>query len=217
MRAIRRYSALPQTRKPRSISVTREGTFALGGLALLAVWLFGGVPLFYLSHDRPEEFMGFTAHGWTAIGTLALALVTLALALGTAALVIVGLYQLRSIREEGRISRTIAISDRYDIDPVLDLRLRRIARARLNGALDARPMDYRADLRTILNYLDSLAVGIQQDLYIEKLAMEHNGAILVGTVKQYLDGAAAAKYGLNVQNYETLMVLYRKWKNELGS
>ena len=196
--------------------MTREGIFALGGLGLLAIWLFAGVPLFYLSHDRPEEFLGFTAHGWTAIGTVALALVTFALAVGTAALVVLGLFQLRSIREEGRISRTIAISDRYDIDPVLDFRLRRIAQARANGALDLRPLDYRADIRTVLNYLDSLAVGIQQDLYIERLAMEHNGAILVGTVENYLDGGGAAKYGLDVQNYATLMVLYRKWKAELG-
>ena len=191
--------------------MTREGKFALGGLALFAAWLFMGLPLLYF-HDRPEEFLGLTAHGWTALGTVVLALITLALALGTIALVIVGRHQLRAIREEGRISRTIAISDRYDIDPVLDFRLRRIARARVNGSLDTRPLDFRADIRTVLNYLDSLAVGITQDLYIESLAKEHNRAVLVGTVAQYLDNGGAAKYGMNIDNYSTLMALYERWK-----
>jgi hypothetical protein len=191
--------------------VTREGSFSLGGLAVFAAWLFIGLPLLYI-HDRPEEFLGLTAHGWTALGTIVLALITLALALGTIALVVVGRHQLRSIREEGRISRTITASDRYDIDPVLDLRLRRIARARANGRLDTHPQESRADIRTVLNYLDSLAVGITQDLYIESLAKEHNGAILVGTVAQYLDNGGAAKYGINIDNYSTLMAVYERWK-----
>src|SRR5438045_17812 len=102
-------------------------------------------------------FLGLTAAAWVAVGTLALAGATLAL-------VIAGLLQISSIRDEARRTRTLAICDRYDFDPILDRSLRNLKRAKANGSFQANPKDFRLDVSTVLNYLDGVAIGIEQGL-----------------------------------------------------
>src|SRR6185312_361416 len=115
---------------------------------------------------KKETFLGLAADGWTAVGTIALAVLTSALATTAA-------WQIWSIRDEAKRNRTILACDRYDTDPVLDNTLKTLARARKSGQLAADPAAYKTQIATVLNYLDAIAIGIDQDLYIESLARDH--------------------------------------------
>ncbi len=151
-------------------------------------------------------FWGLSAEAWTAVGTLILAL-------ATAVLVAVGVYQIRSIRMEEKRTRTLAACDRYDRDDVLYLCLKELARAKRDGSFDKDPAVFRPEVATLLNYLDSLAVGIAQGLYIEELARDHVEPILKRHVAQFLTGDMPQKITLDAANYACLTDLCKKWSN----
>jgi hypothetical protein len=175
-----------------------EGKFALGGLALFAAWIFIGVPL--VNHPvGADEFLGLGAHGWTAAGTLILAGVTLLLG-------VIALEQLKAVRDEAKSNRTLAAVDRYDFDPILDACLKGLRTARENGT----PF-VRGDVVMVLNYLESIAIGINQGIYDEELAGEHMRYILVRTYERYLGEKAPAIADLDPKNYIPLTDLYTKW------
>ncbi|HEV2629434.1 MAG TPA: hypothetical protein VGV41_12410 [Pseudolabrys sp.] len=150
-------------------------------------------------------FLGLTAEGWIATGTFVLAAATVVL-------VAVGLFQISSAREETKKTRTLEACDRYDRDAVLYNCLRRLAFAKTSGALAAEPTKFRPEVSTLLNYLDSLAVGIAQGLYIEELARDHVEPILKRHVDQFL-GPDAPNVGLDRANYACLTELRAKWSN----
>lgn len=130
----------------------------------------------------PDVFWGLSAAGWTAVGAIG----TLFLALITAILVAVGVSQIRVGRDEARLSRTLAACDRYDTDPVLDASLHRLAEARDSDILMQEPAKFRTDITTLLNYLSSLAVGIEQDLYDGDVIRDHMEPVIKWHVAQYL-------------------------------
>jgi hypothetical protein len=122
--------------------VCSEGKFALGGLAVFALWLFVGLPL--LVHPPETEYLfGLSAHGWIAFWTFALTIVTGVLAW-------VAWHQIGAARDEAKLNRTLAACDRYDLDPILDAASRRLHAARESGDLAKNPKSYRLELWTIL-------------------------------------------------------------------
>jgi hypothetical protein len=157
-----------------------------------------------MAAEHASTFLGLTAEGWTALSTFVLAALT-------CILVGVGIFQIRSIRAEAQRSRTLEMCDRYDCDPVLDLCLRRLSEARRTGELQKEPEAYRPDIATLLNYLDSLAVGIEQGLYIEELARDHVEPIVKRHVKQYFGRDAIQIDWLEAANYERLVKLENRW------
>jgi hypothetical protein len=157
----------------------------------------------------PDTFWGLTAAAWAAIGAIG----TLILALATAFLVGVGVWQIRSLREEGQKDRTIAACDRYVNDPVLDATCHKLREARLSGELLAHPGQYYTYIRTLLNYLDSLAVGAAQGLYIENLMYDHLRPVVIAHVEQFLIGSLPGIFGLNPSNYAHLLRLYGDWSS----
>jgi Domain of unknown function (DUF4760) len=175
-----------------------EGKFALGGLVVFAAWIFVGLPLMYHPPEA-NEFLGLGPHGWIAVGTLILAAVTLFLGL-------VGLQQIRAAREEARSNRTLTVVDRYDFDPILDGCLKRLRAAR-----EANTPPIRGDVVTLLNYLESIAIGINKGIYDEDLAAEHMKYIVVETYKRYLGPKAPAVAEIDPSNYLPLKGLYTKW------
>lgn len=154
-------------------------------------------------------FLGFTAEGWTALSTFVLAALT-------CLLVGVGIFQIRSIRAEAQRSRTLDFCDRYDRDPILDLSLRRLWEARRSGELHKDSAAYRPDIATVLNYFDSLAVGIEQGLYIEELARDHIEPLVHTHVNQYLSEEGVRELKLewvHRSNYASLIKLAERWSN----
>ncbi len=157
-----------------------------------------------------KTFWGLEAEWWTVIATLVLAIFTLALAIATSLLVFYGRQQIMSIRREAKRERTLSYCHRYDSDPILDGALRRLGKAREDKTL-ARNSATRADIATVLNYLDGLATGIEQHLYIEELARDYMEPVLLHHVEQYL-GGGAPDLGVKRDEYTMLLALADRWR-----
>jgi hypothetical protein len=107
----------------------------------------------------------------TAIGTFGIALATLILAA-------VAGYQISEARRESRTNRTMEIVGRYEECPVLERAIRRMARARDKGDLASNVMAYRLDIVALLNYLETIAMGTKQGLYIKELVEDYMEPII---------------------------------------
>jgi hypothetical protein len=155
-------------------------------------------------------FIGLSPEAWTAIGTLSLAVATLAL-------IAVGVWQIRSVRDEAKRSRTLMACERYDLDPVLDRSCRRLVQAKDSGDLEKYPRVFRADIWSILNYLESLAIGIERDLYLEPIVKDYMSDILAGYIEEYITGGLAQRaaegdiVGQVERDYAGIIKLNRKW------
>jgi Domain of unknown function (DUF4760) len=166
---------------------------------LLVLLVFPLIDILVLKWIKPEE--------WTAIGTLILALVT-------SSLFLVGYWEIMENRSESKISRTLDICNRYDNDVIFDQCLREIAAAKLSSNFstdDDVVRKLRTQIITILNYLDSVAIGIEQGSYVETLAKDHLHPILRQHTEEFLDGPIARKIGIDRRNYDRLLKLATKW------
>ena len=175
------------------------GAFAAGIASVAAIAAFSIAP-------PSDVISGWGANEWTAFGTILLAFLTLFL-------IVVGGFQVHQVRKEGRNNRTLSVCERYDIDPVLSQSLRRLALARSEeGDLACNPGKYRFDVITILNFLDSLAIGIDRKLYDEKIARDHYNQIIKYHYEQYL--GPSCKYSIadvRIQDFGCLKRLYDRW------
>lgn len=183
-----------------------EGKFVLGGLALLAVWLFFGLPLLYHPIEA-AEFLGLGAEGWIAVATLLLVVVTTFVG-G------VGLYQISEARAEAARGRTIAACDRYDVDPVLDRCCLALAKGRKDGSLEEHPEDYRIEMFTVLNYLEGIAIGVEQGLYVDVIAKSYMEPIFKGYVDLYVVSGLSKRADPKkdeVGSYVQLLKICNKW------
>jgi hypothetical protein len=155
----------------------------------------------------PDAFWGLTPAGWTAVAAIG----TMVSALAAAILVGVAVAQITSTREENRRTRTLLACDRYDTDPILDACLRRLSAARENGTPMSNTSQNRLDITSVLNYLDGIAVGISQGLYIEAIVRDHLGPIMDVHYNQYLTAGTPQLFGLDVQHFQHLNALCHKW------
>jgi Domain of unknown function (DUF4760) len=147
----------------------------------------------------------FTPEQWTAIGTVCLAITT-------ALLYFSAMWQLFLIKKEAKKNRTLDICNRYDNDPTFDSATELLATAKQTGDLKANPVRYKKAIVTILNYLDSVAIGIEQGLYINDLAKDHLNEILQSHVSEYLlDTQLARDCTYDVRHFKRLKLLSEKW------
>jgi hypothetical protein len=82
---------------------------------------------------------------------------------------------------------------------------------RLRIARETRLAPLRGDVVTLLNYLESIAIGINQGVYDEELAAQHMKYIVVQTYLRYLGPNATQIVNLDPDNYIPLKDLYTKW------
>jgi hypothetical protein len=143
--------------------------------------------------------------------TAILAVATVVLAVATVVLVVVGWSQIVSIRNDARKTRTLEICNRYETCPILHAAVSKLRTARDAHAYEQNRRAYRIDAITLLNYLDSIAIGIEQNLYIDDLAYDHVGPVLKHHVEEYLNVKEAAGLGINLGNFETLQACYDRW------
>jgi hypothetical protein len=152
-------------------------------------------------------FWGLAAVNWIAVGAIAAALQ----AIITIFLVAVGLHQILDIRNQNRRWRTLEACDRYHLDaPLIDI-CRNLRRARDSGEFHKEPRKFRPDIIVLLNYLDGLAIGIYQGLYIDELARDHMQLILNSHVQQYLKDGMPKTLDIETDAYKYLMALDERW------
>lgn len=71
--------------------------------------------------------------------------------------------------------------------------------------------NYRPDEIVLLNFLDTIAIGIQQGLYDENLVYDHTNAIVQRWYDQLLDPNTAKLMRIQVRDYDRLCKLAQRW------
>jgi len=211
-------------------------TIIISGLALLASSLL--VVLVILYFHAPDCLMngdmcwGLNGAAWTAISAVATIGYTVltSVLVGSAVLqiravkrqVLSAENQIQSARNEAKINRTLIVCDRYDTDRLLDHAARRLSEAVDDKSLEREPDKYRYDLESLLNYFETISIGVKKGLYDEDIVRDQLERVFLRKVSQYLvartaDGASIATKA-NVadgkraeEEYEETMNLYRKW------
>ena len=102
----------------------------------------------------------------TALGSVLTGVATVAVAL-------VAWRQIGELKSQQKGWETLKACERYELDPVLNQSLRRLARARRNGDLKAGPGNYEYEFTTIMNYFEGLATGINLGFYDERIIRQH--------------------------------------------
>lgn len=129
----------------------------------------------------------------------------------TLLLVAVGSWQIAAIRKENRLERTIAACCRYESDQVIERCVHELREARRSRSFDDEPQKYEHSLIMVLNYLDTMAIGIHQGIYDESLAREHTESIIKHYAGAYLTEEVARAVGFRLNDYHWLCKLAKTW------
>jgi hypothetical protein len=128
--------------------------------------------------------------------------------------------QVNSLAEQIRLSRvaeinaerrtreweTLKACDRYNTDQILEAATQRAwytSDAEINYKKSE--VDHR-DLTIIVNYLDGIAIGVQQGLHIEDLVKDHIGSVFGHAVIKWIEGGLFDTSGI-----ETMASLHARW------
>ena len=128
--------------------------------------------------------------------------------------------QVRGLSEQIRLSReadqnaerrtreweTLKACDRYDVDPILDAAMLRIYTCSERGTNYRNETIDKRDFLCVLNYLDSLATGIQQNLYIEEIIKDHMALVVRKHVTDLLESGIVEREG-----YHNLLAVHNRW------
>jgi hypothetical protein len=159
----------------------------------------------------PDVFLGLGSTEWTGLSAIAGGVYDVL----TAALILFAGLQIYYHRREAQITRTLAACEKYDLDPVLDAICRRLAAARDSGDLQINPRSYRVDIYSVLNYLESLEIGVERGLYCGEVVRDHMDTIFVGYVEEYIKSGLVARATTvvgDLSEYDKTIALVAKWK-----
>ena len=125
-------------------------------------------------------FLGLDNTAWTAIGAIA-GLIYCGL---TAGLLGFAIFQIQSAKAAAKITRTLAASDRYDMDPVLDRVTNRIANALDDGSLAANPKDFSVRSQEASLAISGIgsAIGVSKGLYDKDIVRDQLKPIILDNV-----------------------------------
>lgn len=141
---------------------------------------------------------------WAAIGTCLG---------GTATVFAVAVagYQILELRRQQKGWESLKACERYDTDPILNNALKELRKARKAGTLTNDPAQLSLEIITVMNYLESLATGITQRFYVEKVIREHMEPIIEFHVNEVLNAEIMRKLGFESADYQRLAELCKKW------
>lgn len=105
--------------------------------------------------------------------------------------------------------RTLEAIQRYAFDPVLDAAIRRIRDASNEGEDYRRIQVKKFDLVCVLNYLDTIATGIEQGLYIEDMVKDHMSPVFHKYVTEWIKSGIVGESG-----FRALVELHGGWARQ---
>jgi hypothetical protein len=145
---------------------------------------------------------------WTDVAT---ALASLATAVATCGIIVTAIQQIRGLREENRKWETVKACTAYTKDPIL-FQCAKEVRARSKGSdyTRATMMPVMQELRAILNYLDSLAVGVAQGVYIEQIVRDNLQLVIEKAVDNFC--IEDFKQEFNLEGFSHLLAMRARWK-----
>jgi hypothetical protein len=130
------------------------------------------------------------------------------------ALLVVAYFQVSAVRLEQMKQRTLDVCMMYDRDPVI-VGVRRTLRLAGEDVFKD-PRKYEIEIGDLLNYFDTIAIGIEQKLYLERLAKEHMGIIILRACRRYLnaDFLRATDPERTLAGYGCLVALVARWERD---
>jgi len=152
-------------------------------------------------------FQNFTLSDWKDISIVFQGILMICLVGATA-------YQFSALRNENKKSRTHEMSDRYSCDPIIHNAVRVTRNAWIDGDIFKNPDRYRDELRTVLNYLNALAIGIENRIYNEEFAFAVLQDVVRIQAKRYLNDRTFLEKtfpGITEGTWVPLFRLSRKW------
>ncbi len=124
----------------------------------------------------------------------------------------------RQTRTEGnreRQWRTIAACQQYTIDPVLSEAKKKIfAAARAPDKKIIDPKLVKPEALFILNYLDSIAIGVRQDAFIKQIVIDNLSGIMNQAVTRYIEGQEG-DFGIHNDQLKDLIQLVQEFRSTL--
>lgn len=134
------------------------------------------------------------------------------------ALVVVAFLQLRLIARQQSKWATLQACNAYDTDPIIQAAVRLISRHvdDPNAVSDSFSLGRAAT--TLLNFFDAIAIGLKQELYDEKIVVDHLQNIIFtrltdiqrSSTKSMIDASSDMEIC-----YPNLVALVARWKLEL--
>ncbi len=154
------------------------------------------------------ELIGFmtgqSAEWWTALGTWAIFIATLLLGL-------IALGQISSAREENRITQTLIACGQYDTSTVIFESCKKIMAAKDAGTLVTDAYALRQEILTVLNFLDALAIGVQQGLYKKDLVKDHMQPIMARHISELIRSPVGTASTCTEEYFTRLLALHDEW------
>jgi hypothetical protein len=147
---------------------------------------------------------------WAAIAGVGQVVVTIVIAA-------IAYHQLRDFRYQNLLWKTLEAVNRYCEEVTLTAAATKIWRAKDTGELQTNPRSVRPEVIIILNYLDGLALGLKQGLYIEDMVRDHMAELLNMYVEQHLQVEAARRAEIDLNNYRMLLALHQKWSQKVDT
>jgi len=151
---------------------------------------------------------------WSSIVTAG---ATTVMALITGVLAGFAWLQVTSARDEAKRSRTLAACEKYDLDPFLDGSLRRLREAHDNGDFRKDPEPFKHDVLTLLNYFESIAIGVKRKLYDVAIVRDHFAEIFQDHFNEYLGPNAVQTGWFTGKEFDRYQELCRDWSQGTAS
>jgi hypothetical protein len=129
----------------------------------------------------------------------------------TLLLVGVGSWQIAAIRKENRLERTLSICSRYESDVVLERCVKTLRDAQTRKEFGANPKVYFHEVVMVLNWLDTIAIGIKQGLFEEKLARDHTESIVKHYKNTYLTPNVLSALEIDSSDFQQLAAMADDW------
>lgn len=104
----------------------------------------------------------------------------------------------------------MAAIDKYDSDIILDRALTKLHEECKAGF--PAPQNCRLELIILMNYLDTIAVGIKKKLYDEDLVKSFMESIINEHMKEIIDGKLLAMSGGNPSDFDHICELRTSWR-----
>ncbi len=168
-----------------------------------------------------------TIHDWAEIATIAqgaTAIVAVIAAVAAACLVYRQIKsahedntnQIEAQREENRKWKTLDICAQYEFSETICCAVKNIQLA-FDGnkeLTDEMCCKVYRDAKVVLNYLDGIAIGVGQGLYIEGLARDHLKQIVKFHVDRLLHNDNCNRLRLNPNDYQFVTDMHKQWDKD---
>jgi hypothetical protein len=132
----------------------------------------------------------------------------------TAGLIGMAGFQLRRQTIQQRQWATLQACDRYDTDPTLTEARRTLRALKAGETLQQEEHDTVSQITTVFNYFDAIAIGVDQRLYVDRIAESHLKEIMFRRLAELWESRdpIVQKFGADYfEIFPTFNALLQRW------